>query len=427
MERNPNRRLVSVFCIFTVVLFLVTFAAGLNAGWRPYSKGPLKGTDFNGTVPSPLPTEDGVEIKAKVTSGVSYGYAYSSSTSGGKVTVTPTKVTVESGTDPDASWNSDKSDSGLLDHEQGHADEDEIAAKKAQAEIDKLIKEGKLKGEGDTEAEAKADLEKKIDDIIKKHQDKKQKKYDKKTGHGTKDKEQKEERDRQKKELKDCSISTDNHLGPNAISSGLCNYHPVTGLTFDFTTIINVDPPVPDIVIGSNLVMPMYTLVGETNDGEFFFEAEEGAATVEIVFGIETLLTCDMPYMLYDPMINTFYGAGRAYDSNLAPGTSPYVDDVNDALVSDSLTLFGVEITPGMDFAAGTVGFMVPFSCPDTGTEGMRIVGALPLNCADVWAYDLGLDGDLNMDCYVNNEDVATLANDWLKCNNPLDANCVDF
>jgi len=48
-------------------------------------------------------------------------------------------------------------------------------------------------------------------------------------------------------------------------------------------------------------------------------------------------------------------------------------------------------------------------------------------DCYDVKAYGFGLAGDITGDCYVDFEDLKLFAEDWLKCNNPEDPNCVVF
>ncbi len=44
---------------------------------------------------------------------------------------------------------------------------------------------------------------------------------------------------------------------------------------------------------------------------------------------------------------------------------------------------------------------------------------------ASVLPYGLGLVGDVNGDCYVDFEDLKLVVEDWAKCNNPEDPNCV--
>lgn len=45
-------------------------------------------------------------------------------------------------------------------------------------------------------------------------------------------------------------------------------------------------------------------------------------------------------------------------------------------------------------------------------------------NCSDVWRLGYGYSSDVNKDCKVNLLDIAVVAQDWLKCNDPNDINC---
>ena len=49
---------------------------------------------------------------------------------------------------------------------------------------------------------------------------------------------------------------------------------------------------------------------------------------------------------------------------------------------------------------------------------------ATAATCRKIWEYGCGISSDLNCDCYVDFLDLAILANDWLRCNNPNDLNC---
>ena len=47
--------------------------------------------------------------------------------------------------------------------------------------------------------------------------------------------------------------------------------------------------------------------------------------------------------------------------------------------------------------------------------------------CTPVWGYPFCVDpipGDTNEDCYINMKDFVIIANNWLKCNDPFDADC---
>ncbi len=419
------------FCpvLIAAVLFVCLTGTVAFAGWKPYSEGPLKPGDFQGPVPDPLPTEDGIQIESKVVVGIQIkNVEYTKETQGEKVVVTAKKVELESGSDPNESWISDPCDPNLLKHEQGHADEEEQAKKKAQAEAEKQIEKEELKGEGDTEEEAKEDLEEKVQDVIDKHKDKKQEEYDKETGHGTKEEEQAKESEEKKKEAEAPNTDPEKKLELEARSDTTIEYDPATGFSVTTATVYYIEPPVPgDPAVGATVSVPHFMLVARTADGRYFFQADPCDSTLSIRKGPETFMSCKLAYIMYDPAINTFYGLASLYDSPLPAGYSPYIDGLNAALVSDSLALFGVELVPAVDFMAATAGFTAHGTAPANGTQGMREVGKLPLNCADVWAYGLGLNGDLNMDCYINNYDLAILAENWLKCNNPLDANCPEF
>ena len=60
-------------------------------------------------------------------------------------------------------------------------------------------------------------------------------------------------------------------------------------------------------------------------------------------------------------------------------------------------------------------------------TNGVEIVGITEMvtSCQSAINAGYGLAADLNKDCHVNLQDIALLAIDWLKCNNPEDSNCV--
>lgn len=311
---------------------------------------------------------------------------------------------IEAGFDPNKSWNSAPNDANVLDHEQGHLDLAEIAAREAQAEIDSGIKDGTLKGEGKTRADAIKDAKGKIHKIINKHIGEHQEKYDKDTRGGIDKEAQKKAREEQKKKLKQANKDPTQKKGPDAKSKSdkSCTYHPDFGLAFTDNLIEMVPDPL-DPVIGAELIMPVFYLVGQTTDSEFFFRAEAGASTVEIQKDDQTYLSVWMLYMLYSPTENMFYGLGMGFLSNIPEGISAYVDGVCQALTSkNTLTLYGVEIYPDGDFMVLTNGFTTPGDCTALGTTGMRIVGS-------------GLEADLNEDYRVDFKDFAILGDQWFQ------------
>jgi hypothetical protein len=308
---------------------------------------------------------------------------------------------IEAYMDPNKSWMdpNHSHDPNLLDHEQGHLDIAQKAARDAQAEIDAGIKNGTLKGEGKTAADARKNFYDKIKDIINKHIDRHQQNYDTETEHGNNPEKQKEAREKQKDDLKPTQ-----QKGPGAKSGTdhSCTYHPDFGLAFTDNLIEMVPDPL-DPIIGAELIMPVFNLVGQTIDGEFFFQSEVGYSTVEIRKDNQTYLSIEMDYMLYSPTENMFYGLGMAFQSDMPEGISAYVDGVCQALTSkNTLTLYGVEIYPDANFMALTNGFTTAGECPGLINSGMRIVGS-------------GLEADLNEDYRVDFRDFAILGNQWFQ------------
>ena len=94
--------------------------------------------------------------------------------------------------------------------------------------------------------------------------------------------------------------------------------------------------------------------------------------------------------------------------------------------MEDKLTLFGVEFVPDCLFLGHSAGFTVPASCAAFGAHAMRIVGPVPMNCAEVWAYGYGIEADFDRDCRVTFRDLRLFCDYWLLCNDPCDANCPD-
>ena len=400
-----------------------------SAGW--ISVGP---NDFKLPVPKPLPKMPGtndVNLAAQIWVGVrcpKWTAPPPTQDPNGNTVVEPNSVKVEAFIDPNKSWNSDKNDPNLMRHEQGHVNIAEDAARKAQAEINKKIKNKTLKGVGKDPNEAIADLNKNIQEIIDKEKEsEKQENYDKETYQGFIEEEQKKALDEQEEKLEQPNKDPNQKTGPDAesASNNSCTYNPGLGLAFENNIIVSVPDPL-DPVIGAEFIMPVFKLAGQTADGEFWFQAEAAASTIEIRKDNQTYLSVGMDYMLYSPAENMFYGLGMAFQSDIPEGISAYIDGVCQALTSkNTLTLYGVEIHPEADFMVLTDGFTTPGDCPTLNTSGMRIVGLVPQNCAEVWTYGYGLKADLNRDCRVDFRDFATFSSYWLNCNDPYDTNCL--
>jgi hypothetical protein len=80
------------------------------------------------------------------------------------------------------------------------------------------------------------------------------------------------------------------------------------------------------------------------------------------------------------------------------------------------------EVTYGHD-PAGPLQFRVAASC-NLDLDNVSIVSE-PVTCPELIAQGWGLLADLNGDCYVDFLDLALLAQQWLNCIQPEDANCV--
>lgn len=369
------------------LLLTCATAAWANNHLKPYSGGNVTGADFRGTKP------DDTTLSAEIFTSVNA--AYSGSTCSGAMgsrVCTPTKVTVTAVMDRDQSWIDDPTDKDLVEHEQGHMDEAEQAARKAQAEIDKKLKDGTLKGEGKTDAEAKADLDRKLRAITERNKkavedangDGKND-YDEATDHGTKDKEQAEARKRQTDALKAPSTDPQNKKGPEAQSRTEKSIHfdaDTSELDIDADFIVGTGPPggpyaadLLDRVLGAEVIVPTFKLAGQTAAGLFFFTAasDQGDNRLRIADARGDLLTADLSYLLYDPELNLFFALAGSLAAD--PGLSAFIDQLLATPLGDQLALVGIEWKPDVDFFAASNGFGIDADAPATNFVGLRVVG----------------------------------------------------
>jgi len=288
--------------------------------------------------------------------------------------------------DRNQSWNSDPQNANLLDHEQGHLDIAEAAARAAQAEVNQLLANGGLTGHGANDAAAQADLENQVQQIFNRHNNNAQQQYDDNTNHGTNPQQQAQARAGQRAALAGPNQNPANRRGPNANSrtgNSITFDAGVGRLTIDQDFIVEVLPtdlpfvPDPfDPILGVQLFMPTFSLVQETFDSQFFFKAEGPHPQVKLDDGTLTYFAADLDYMLYDPRRNMFYGLTTSFAS--LSGFSHFVDEMIKTGTSDDLTLFGVEFFPDHDFFAATAG--LTNSASDSGTDGagQRRVAPVP-------------------------------------------------
>ncbi len=103
---------------------------------------------------------------------------------------------------------------------------------------------------------------------------------------------------------------------------------------------------------------------------------------------------------------------GQALSSGDIVSVYAVMQDELAALGGTNMTFDGNNGNPG--FAAGNWG---------DGAE-VTLGYASEIACWQAIDSGFGQDVDLNQDCYINMEDYAILAQDYLDCNNPLDLNC---
>jgi hypothetical protein len=178
-KHRSGRRILRATQVLLVALSLIVaqsaFAEGKPLDWSEDRK--LSWDDFKKKPPDPPPTTDGVKIKAEGKSGLVL-----------PDWECPKLPTIKAVFEPDSSWVDPQSKSvDLLDHEQGHFDLAERAARKLNKEIAKL----KLHSEHTTEVCKKLSEElNALYDKANSDLEKEQKKYEDETKHGSDPKEQ---------------------------------------------------------------------------------------------------------------------------------------------------------------------------------------------------------------------------------------------
>lgn len=382
---------------------------------KDWSDGPVTGDDFQGTPP---PVEDrektkgGIPIKGEIATGIDVDPKYS-----GKLKVvdgkliaesTVTSVEVNAFMDKSKSWIDDdvKDDKEILDHEQGHMDTTEQKARELQDKLNKKKESGELTISKEIPKDSTqqqindeldrqiAELDKKVDDAFNdanKEKETENKKYDDDTDHGTNKPKQKTARDVQKKNLAAPSTDPAKKLGANAQSrtDQSIKFDAMTKmLTIDQDIIVDVDPngsgfdvEGDDAVLGAEVVIPEFELVGEQDDGLFFFSAVDPEAQLEIRDDGELLFGTTLPYLQYDPSKNMFYGIGGGFE---APGDSDFIRHMVGQLVGneDVLALAGLELMPDLDFATLTNGFTEDGTSAASNGLGARDVSPVPIPAA---------------------------------------------
>ncbi|MEO8546611.1 MAG: hypothetical protein ABI434_23700, partial [Burkholderiaceae bacterium] len=317
----------------------------------------LQLTDFKGEVPAeddrPKDAHDNPVKALTVTEiGISEpGGGTPGKDKDGKDTYTPTSINVTLDINQSLSWNSDKTDKELLDHERGHLDEAKLSRRTAQTRINKLIanKDKSIVGVGDTPAKAQDDAQAKAQKIAEDIGKADQIAYDKRTDGGLLKDEQQKARDAQAIALKKPNIDLNAKTGPEAksVSPKTLLYDSSTGrlhIENDFVVATAPTGPgyVPDAldpIIGAELLFPDFELRDRTAEGLFFFSALGVSPMLTLSNTGISYLGTDLESLVYDPTLGMFYGLGGAI--NATQGLSRFVDAMLDEVRTGPLSLIG--------------------------------------------------------------------------------------
>jgi hypothetical protein len=136
-------------------------------------------------------------------------------------------------------------------------------------------------------------------------------------------------------------------------------------------------------------------------------------STIATDAGFESAVTLNGDRIIYEIGVKQFinYG-GISTDptvvADLAEGTQVGFDIIADTIYSGGSSMISENMFEGKYIDAAQ--FQV-----------YTLVNSLTSRSCGNWGYGAG---DVNQDCRVNLADFATLALQWLKCNNPADADC---
>lgn len=123
MRTLPYRLLI------TTALLVTATTVSRAEDLRPYEAGPLTAADFRGEIPTTAPGD------AQTTTHLRYDFRYRYRFTGGATVLTIEQIEIEALIARDTSWNRRPSDTALLAHEQGHADNAWIQCLKARLAV----------------------------------------------------------------------------------------------------------------------------------------------------------------------------------------------------------------------------------------------------------------------------------------------------
>jgi hypothetical protein len=117
------------------------FASAEENSFLRHSARTLRWEDFRGEVPNPKPNL----MNSKTSTAVRYTYRYRTLQRKNRIYLEVTEVKVFAVFDRNTSWVHGKVNQRLLDHEQGHFDNAQIAAHRAQKKFDELLSDNRKK------------------------------------------------------------------------------------------------------------------------------------------------------------------------------------------------------------------------------------------------------------------------------------------
>lgn len=194
-RRLTTKRPISILLCANMLVGLASFSSASDPRpqLRRYDQGPLAHAEFRTNVRAALPG------KALTMTRTMFTYRFEViQTSAKTYEAKPTSLDAFSVFLPDESWWHRRAPRSLLDHEQGHFDIAEIAARRLRLAFRKALASDKpIRGLGDSMEAAQRSLEKKLQDVVdaaNKQVEEENMQYDIRTQHGVRTSTQNEAR-----------------------------------------------------------------------------------------------------------------------------------------------------------------------------------------------------------------------------------------
>jgi hypothetical protein len=201
IQETPERgtpmgqRFTAIASLVITLLALLVVKAGANQGhkkpakFRPYADGPLTIEDFAGKPPDKSPISMGIEMVANTDCEIRYEYrSVVEQRAADLWTARITSFTCTAVVEPAKCWTTQPESLRVLDHEQGHFDLTEIAARRTQKHFAGLVLNRKAAANGRDRRAAERTLDAQIKKAMNELYDglaTAQKTYDEETRHGT--------------------------------------------------------------------------------------------------------------------------------------------------------------------------------------------------------------------------------------------------